>query len=131
MNVPRDYARKLLLLSALGPILFTIATLATVVVWQERSDRDLRSLQREIATQMLEGQVAACERGNVIRRQRAEDNLEAMRTTRDLLGGAGLSADQRRSYRASLRRKEARALELREYPCGTLRLPPIIDTGGQ
>ncbi len=78
-------------------------------------------IQQDTLTQVRAGQVQACERGNQIRGQLAEDNQAAIQTTRDLLAGYRLSADQRAAYQDALTRRLTRADELHPFPCHTLR----------
>ncbi len=108
--IPRHHARRLLALSLTGYVILAGGLVGTVWWWTN-----------QVATEIRVGQVGACERGNQIRAQLAEDNAAAIKTTRDLLAGSGLSADQRAAYRASLERRVARAGDLHPFPCRTLR----------
>lgn len=108
--ISRRHARHLLVLSLAGYVILAGGLVGTVKWWTDN-----------VATEIRAGQVGACERGNQIRAQLAEDNQAAIQTTRDLLAGAGLSADQRATYQAALERRVWRAGELHPFPCHTLR----------
>lgn len=108
--IARRHARHLLLLSLAGYVILAGGLVGTVKWWTDH-----------VATEIRSGQVGACERGNQIRAQLAEDNQQAITTTRALLTGDGLSRDQRTAYRDALTRRLARAGELHPFPCHTLR----------
>lgn len=83
-----------------------------VVVIQDRTNDAIK-----------DGQVQACERGNVIRALMAEDNAETIRSIRDRLTtpGTALTAADREVLTKSLDRREWRQQVLTTFPCDTLR----------
>lgn len=128
MSVPIGTVRRLLLLSAVGYLVFTVGTVGAALWWQDRTSDRIDAAQQQTLDSLRVGLVEACERGNTIRRLLAEDNAEAVRTTLDLLDGAGLSSAQRRAYRRAVERREQRQTELVEYPCERLGVPRPADT---
>ncbi len=124
MTVPIGTVKRLLLVSAVGYVVFTLGVVATAVWWQGRTSDRIDHAQEQNLRALEVGLLGACDRGNTIRRQLAEDNREAIRTTRELLSGPGLSTSQRAAYEEALTRRLTRQGELVEYPCGRLSFPP-------
>jgi len=79
------------------------------------------AINRQADERIREGQVEACERGNALRLQMAEDNALAIQAARAQLAGGGLTAAEREALQASVTRRVARAEDLAPYPCHTLR----------
>lgn len=78
-------------------------------------------INRQSDERIRDGQVEACERGNVLRLQIAEDNAIAIHAARTQLAGGHLTDAQREALESSVTRRLAWAESLTPYPCPTLR----------
>lgn len=103
------------LLTHYGTTLTTIAAAAAMVT-------AVAVLNHQADERIRDGQVEACERGNVIRLQMAEDNAIAIATARtQLTAPAGLTDEEVEALRSSITRRTARNAALAPYPCHNLR----------
>lgn len=99
--------------TAVATLVPIAAVIAVAVIQDQQAD--------DTAAAIREGQVAACERGNVLRLQMAEDNAIAIQAARTQIAGGHLSAAELEALEASVTRRVARADDLAPYPCHTLR----------
>lgn len=96
--------------TTLSVLIAAAAMVTAVAVISRQSDQRIR-----------DGQVEACERGNVLRLQMAEDNAIAIQAARTQLAGGHLTAAEREALESSVTRRLAWAESLTPYACHTLR----------
>lgn len=108
-DLPARTVKKLLVFSLLGFVVFSAMNSVALLMYYRNSENQLRI-----------GLVEACERGNQIRQQLAEDNEETIASLKAQII-AEPNLQKIRAYELSLESRERRRQRLQIYPCGTLR----------